>query len=444
MRATWPRAAALVLAGFVLAGTCVASRSARSRPVPAEVHYGPATATPPAGAQVVADEAALRAVLADPNGPRDVWLAGRTFHGDLEIKRPIALHGSTGTTLEGSGTGTVVRITTSDVTLEDVVVRGAGQRQTTEDGALRATGDRIVLRRIFVDRTLFGVSLEQCHHCLVEGTHVVGADIDPSFRGDAIKLWESDDSLVKGNLVEHGRDLVVWYSKRVTLEDNVVRDCRYGTHFMYAHDVAVRRSHIENDIVGIFVMYSSHVLAEDNVLAGAHGAAGVGIGFKESDDVTLERNAFVGNSTGIYLDRTPRSPAQPVKFRANVFGANDIALRFLGPERGAFFEGNDFRGNGELILVEGGSDALAATFLGNCWSEYDGYDLDGDGAGDVPFEYRRLSTSLTEANPSLRFLEGTVALGLVDTVADAFPLFDRKLLLVDPRPSLRPCAGGLS
>ncbi len=443
MRVTWSSAAALVLGASLAVGTCVAARHAKSQ-AKSTGTYGPRTATAPAGAIVVGDGAALRAILGDKSGPTDVWLEGTSFRGDFVIARPIALHGLPGATFDGSGTGTVLRIESDDVTLEDVVVRGAGQRHTTEDGAVRAEGQRITLRRIFVDRTLFGIALQQCHHCLVEGAHVVGTDVDPSFRGDAIKLWESDDSTVRGNLVERGRDLVVWYSRRVVLEDNVVRDCRYGTHFMYAHDVVVRRSHVVNDIVGIFVMYSSHVRVEDNVLAGAHGAAGVGIGFKESDDVTLDRNAFVGNTTGVYLDRTPRSPAQPVKFHANLFGANDIALRLLGPERGAIFEGNDFRGNGDLILVEGGSDALAATFVGNCWAEYDGYDLDGDGTGDVPFEHRRLSTSMTETTPSLRFLQGTVALGLVDTVADAFPLFDRKLLLRDEKPSMRPCTPEIS
>src|SRR5947209_16532448 len=52
--------------------------------------------------------------------------------------------------------------------------------------------------------------------------------------------------------------------------------------------------------------------------------------------------------------------------------------------------GNDFRDNATVIEVDGQGDALGADFRGNHYSDYAGYDLDGDGTGDVAYEVKAL------------------------------------------------------
>src|SRR5205085_3930696 len=114
---------------------------------------------------------------------------------------------------------------------------------------------------------------------------------------------------------------------------------------MYAHDSVARNSTLRDNIVGIFVMYSARLHVENNVIAGAYGAAGVGVGFKESDGVVVTGNSIVGNTTGLYLDRTPRDPREPVRFEHNTFGVNDLALRVHGAAKGVTFSANTFRHN---------------------------------------------------------------------------------------------------
>ncbi|HEX7476385.1 MAG TPA: hypothetical protein VF331_01125, partial [Polyangiales bacterium] len=148
-------------------------------------------------------------------------------------------------------------------------------------------------------------------------------------------------------------------------------------------------------------------------------------------------NWIVANTTGVYLDGTPRAPQFPVHFTGNVFSLNDVALRFHGPSEGLFFKGNDFHENTLVAEVEGGGDALAASFRANHFTDYVGYDLDGNGTGDVAYQIKRLSGELTEAHPTLKFFEGTVAMGLVDAIARAVPVFSSRLLLVDPEPRVQ-------
>lgn len=410
---------------------------AASAAVP-EPDTGPRDLAMPAGAVVARSFDELAAIVKDPGGPRDVWLEPKTYAGDLVVERPVAIHGQRGATLEGTGRSTVVTVKADDVLLENVYVRNSGHRHTAEDSGIKATGMRIRIADVRVEDTLFGISLEACKHCTLERSHVEGYGDDQELRGDGVKLWESDDSVVRDTVVNHSRDIVVWYTRRALLEHNTVRHGRYGSHFMYTHDCTVRRSHVEANVVGIFVMYSARLLVEDNVLAGARGAAGVGIGFKESDAIVLKHNWLVANTTGTYLDTTPRTPEEPVTFDGNVIALNEVGVRMHGGgEKGVHFVGNDLRDNALTVEVDGGGNALGADFHGNHYSDYEGYDLDGDGYGDVAYEVKALSAELTDAHEDLKFFHGTTAMSLVDAIAHAMPVLSAKLLMTDPKPLVR-------
>jgi nitrous oxidase accessory protein len=398
---------------------------------------GPREAPLPEGAVIADDAEHLRALIADPAGPTVIGLRAIVYETDLEIRRTLRLVGSLGTVIHGSGERTVVTIEADGVRVENLLVRHSGRRHTAEDGGVRAKGKGIQLSHLKVEDTLFGVSLNLCPECLVEATHVIGRQDDPELRGDAIKLWESDYSIVRGCFVEDSRDIVVWYARHVTLEDNVVTRSRYGSHFMYAHDSIVRRSRVVGNVVGVFVMYSSRVHAEGNVVAGARGAAGIGFGFREADDVTLKNNYIVANTTGAYLDQTPRKPGSTLLFEGNVLALNDVGLRLHGSEKGARFVDNDFHENATMVEIDGGGSALALGFERNHFSDYEGYDLDGDGLGDVAYQDKALSGELTDATPELRFFHATAAMGLVDAISHAVPVLAAKVVLSDPTPRLR-------
>lgn len=433
------RTAGLVGAALALAtpsqGDPRASGNTRTWSPPA---VGPAR-RPDATNGVIADTAeTLTRLLDDPSGPPRILLEPRVYRGQFAIRRPLELVGTEGAVLEGAGVGTVLSVVASDVAVSDVAVRHSGRRQTTEDAGIRATGERVRVTRVRVTDTLFGIALEQCKQCIVESSGVTGIADDPMLRGDAVKLWESDDSVVRDSVVEDSRDIVVWYTRRALLENDFVTRSRYGAHFMYAHDSVVRRMRVVHNTVGIFVMYSSRVHAEDNVLAGASGAAGMGIGFKDSDDVTLERNWLVANTVGTYFDSTPRSPTAKVIYEDNVVALNGVGVRLHASEKGVIFHGNDFHENATMVEVEGGGDARGVAFTGNYFSSYEGYDLDRDGRGDLPYEEKLLSSSLTDTRPAVKLFRGTLAMNFVDAVARAVPVLASKTMFVDEAPLLRP------
>ena len=425
------------LCAGALAIALIASPVASGSPTASPSAVGPRDRAAVAGAAVAHTFEELAALVRDEAGPAEIELLPLVYHGDLTIKRPVAIRGARGSVLEGSGVATVVTIDGKDISLENVAVRHSGRRHTTEDSGVKATGERVRVADVALQDVLFGISLEACKHCIIERAHVVGFGDDAELRGDGIKLWEANDSVVRGCVVEHARDLVVWYTRRATLEDNVVTAGRYGAHFMYAHDSVIRRSRFEKNVVGVFVMYSMRLRVEDNVLAGARGAAGIGLGFKDSDAVQVKRNWIVANTVGTYLDNTPRTAADPVGFDDNFVALNDVAMRLNTSESGLSFRGNDFHQNAVMIEVDGGGDAMFVAMRGNRYSDYEGYDLDDDGVGDVAYEVKALSSELTESRPTLKFFHGTAAMSLVDVVARAMPMLASHKLLVDPAPLSR-------
>ncbi len=430
------RAAAIALAlGCLVTVPGGARRGQALAAAPPPPSAGPRTTSTVGEATIARSFDELARLVDDPAGPRDIAIDGKVT-GDLHVKRPVTLRGLPGAVLEGSGRDTVLTIDAHDVVVEDLAIRRSGRRHTAEDSGIKAKGDRIRISHVEVAETLFGISLQACKACVLEGSRVTGYEDDTELRGDGIKLWEAHGSTVRDCHMVRSRDLVVWYTNRVTLERNVVEKSRYGSHFMHAEGARVRHSRFDRNIVGIFVMYSKDLDLEDNVLAGARGAAGVGLGFKDSDDVRVRRNWMVANTTGTYLDNTPRTPAQPVRFEENVLALNDVAMRLHGSDKGLHVHGNDFRNDAVVIEVDGGSDALGVDFHGNHYTDYEGYDLDRDGVGDVAYEVKMLSSELTESRPALKFFYGTAAMGVIDAVAHAVPVLAAKRLMVDPSPRM--------
>jgi nitrous oxidase accessory protein len=335
--------------------------------------------------------------------------------------------------------GTTVRLEGDGATLLGVTVDGSGGRHDLLDAAVRVEADDARVEGVRIQNALFGILVEKSNRALLRNNEVVG---DPGrtlgLRGDGVRLWEVRASRIEGNHVRDSRDIVVWYSPGNRIVGNTVERGRYGTHFMYSHDNTVEGNRYVGNVVGIFAMYSRNLTIRDNVFAESGGAAGMGLGAKESGNLEVERNLFIGNTVGVYLDTSPLDREHRNRFEGNVFRLGDVGILFHGTVERNAFRNNSFRDNRVHVRVDGRGDALAAEWRHNAYDDYAGYDLDGDGLGDVPYEARSLSEQLLAGRASLAFFRGSPALGLVELIGRVVPLFRPRTLLVDPEPRLRP------
>jgi nitrous oxidase accessory protein len=364
-------------------------------------------------------------------------LSPGSYRGPLVIERAVTIWGSREAVVLSTGQGTTIEVAADGATLLGFTVDGSGGRFDTLDAAIHVVADDIRVEGVRVQNAAFGILVEKANRAVIIDNLVQGPDEGPlGLRGDGIRLWETRDSEVRGNRVVGSRDMVIWYSSNNRLIDNSVVRSRYGTHFMYSHDNVVTGNQYLDNVVGIFIMYSRNLSLRDNVLARSSGPGGMGLGIKESGNLTVSDNAFIANTKAVYMDTTPLEPADFNTFENNAFFHSEVAILMHSSEKRNAFRGNTFVSNHSQLQVEGGGNALGVDWDGNSFDDYVGYDMDGDGYGDIPYELRRLSSQLESTYPQLQYFRGGITLELLDAISSMFPMLEPETTLVDPRPRL--------
>jgi nitrous oxidase accessory protein len=396
----------------------------------------------PAACRPVGPGPALQDLAADAAAGTALCLAPGRYPGPIAVAAGVTIWGPPDAVIVRPEGGSVVTLA-DRAALLGVTVDGSGGVFDQEDAAVRIQSVGARVEGVTIVDAVFGILADGAHHITLRGNRIHGSQAPGlGLRGDTIRLWETHDSVVTDNVLTDGRDMVVWYSTGNHIERNVVRGGRYGTHLMYSHHNVISDNQYLGDVVGVFLMYSRNVTLERNVIAWAHGVAGMGIGMKESGNITIRHNAFVQDQSGVYVDTTPLTLGDTLIVDDNLFGSCDTSIRFHASGHDDHFTGNDFIGNAAGIRVDGGGDATDVVWSNNYFDDYAGYDLDGDGHGDVPYQLRSLEGDLVDRRPDLAFFRGTAALGVAEAVTRVVPMYPPRTLLVDPTPRMGPHAWG--
>lgn len=376
-----------------------------------------------------------------PDGGTVLVPAG-TYRGELVIDRPLRVVGVGRPVLDGGGNGDIVTIRAAGAELRGFAVRGTGTDLDKENCAVRVMAPRVVLEDNELDDVLFGIDLHDSPDSVIRNNRIGGKQLDIARRGDGLRLWRSDRAVVEGNAIHDGRDAIIWYSTGVKVRGNRSFRCRYGFHLMYSNGVEVRENDLTENSVGVYLMYSGKLVLEGNRIVRNRGPSGYGIGLKEADDFRIEGNLLLGNCVGIYVDGSPFGTPESGRIRANTIAANDIGIAMLPAVRGNHVWGNSFIDNFEQVSIQGrgalSGNAFEEEERGNYWSDYAGYDADGDGVGEADYDSKRLFESLVDRNPSLRMFLFSPAQQAIEFVARAIPAVRPEVKFADQYPLTAP------
>ena len=364
------------------------------------------------------------------------------YHEHLVLSRPLALAGDPGAVVDGDESGTVIRVEQGPARIQGLTIRGSGTSLLGEDAAIRlegAPGSTIEDNRI--DDVLFGILVISSPHARVLGNQVRGKDIIIPRRGDGIRIYDSGHSLVEGNAVTRSRDFAIWESNDVTSRRNHVSRSRYGLHFMYCDDNLFEDNVFENNQVGAAITYSRRLTLRRNRFTGSRGPSAYGLLIKVGDDVLAEGNWFLDDSRGIFLEDSPSALRASVTIRRNVVAGNDVGVSFQSSVARVLFTENVFAANAvqaELLGRGKGENVWSAGGRGNYWSDYVGYDADGDGIGDSPFTVEQYFEHLVNRWPAVGLLRMSPAAEALEMGARAFPIVKPDPALVDEHPLMEP------
>lgn len=394
-----------------------------------------------AGAQALAADQSptdLQAIIDQADAGSTVTLLPGTYTGGATIDKPLVLTGNLDSVIDGGGEGTLLTVVVPNVTINGLTLRASGASLDREDAAISVLAPRVsITNNVFAD-VLFGVFLRTAPNSVVSNNVIGAKDVFIANRGDGIRLWESEQSVVEGNTIHGGRDSVFWFTDEVVVRNNEVTGGRYGLHFMYSDGAVVEGNVLSNNSVGAFLMYSRDVTVRNNIMAENHGPSGYGIGFKDMDRVTADGNRFVGNRVGMYFDNTPYTHNEHEFITNNLIAYNKIGLLLQPSVKRNIFSNNAFIDNTKQVGVSGSGEFSGNDWsyegVGNYWSDFAGYDADGNGVGDVSYRIDDLYNTLTDKHPDLQFYQDTPAAKAITLAARAFPVLKPRPILEDAYP----------
>lgn len=402
---------------------------------PADLARAQATLTvDPAGPLPTLAEALARA----QPGDRIVVRAGVYREPTLVVDTRVEIVGDDtrgAVVLDGSNARGIMTVTADGVRLRGLTFRDVGTSFVDDLAAVLVEGasDCEITGNTFED-AFFGVYLAETSDCVVAGNTFRGPNAKESQAGNAVHAWYSRDLTIQDNDIRGHRDGIYFeFVEDSVVEGNVSEEnLRYGLHFMFSDRCRYARNTFRANGSGVAVMYTKHVEMTENRFEDNWGSAAFGLLLKDITDSEIAGNTFAENTIGVYMEGSNR-----VHVEGNTFERNGWAFKIMADSYDNIVTGNNFVANS--FDVGTNSRQSYSTFEGNYWDAYEGYDLDRDGVGDVPFPPVRLFTLLVERHEPALMLMRSLFVQLLDVAERVAPALTPKTL-IDERPLMRPLA----
>jgi len=372
------------------------------------------------------------AVASARGGDTIVVDAGIYREPQITVDKRVAIVGRGEPVFDGEGKHGLLLVTADDVTIRGLILRNVGTSFVEDRAAIKVNSARgCSIENNRVENAFFGIYLANVTDCRIAGNVLLATGKRETESGNGIHLWTSRRITIENNQISGHRDGIYFeFVHDSDIRANVSKDnLRYGLHFMYSDDCRYVKNVFQHNGSGVAVMYTKRVQMIGNRFEDNWGPAAYGLLLKEISDPRLEGNVFSHNTTGLLADGANRLIAVH-----NDFIGNGCAVKLEASTGDSRFEQNNFAENSFDLATN--SRSPSATFAGNYWDTYRGYDLNRDGTGDVPHRPVRLFSLLVERNAPALILMRSAFVELLDGAERLIPTLTPDAL-VDAAPSMR-------
>jgi nitrous oxidase accessory protein len=326
----------------------------------------------------------------------------------------------------------VLTITSWHVKLDGFIIENSKTGSMRDFAGIRLSNvEFVTISNNTLVNNFFGIYLSNCKHIQVLHNHITGSNnIENS--GNGIHLWKCKEILLNENYVTRHRDGIYFeFAKKCLIENNFSeKNIRYGLHFMFSDDDTYCHNTFKNNGSGVSVMYTRRIAMLDNTFIENWGSSIYGVLLKEITDARIDGNHFIRNTTGIYMENSDR-----ISVTHNDFVSNGWAMRVLASCNKDHFTQNNYKGNSFDVTTNGTLKEIY--FNDNYWDKYEGYDLNKDGTGDIPYRPISLYAQIIEQNPQSVMLMRSFIVNLIDKVERAIPSITPESVK-DEKPRMKP------
>lgn len=356
------------------------------------------------------------------------------YREKLSVDREITIRGIGHPVIDGGFDGHVVIISAPNVIFEGFKIQNGGENLANDDSGIfiESTAENGIIRNNRIERCSFGIWVNGANNIKIVNNHVVGRrDLISQKRGNGIHVWNVLNGLVEGNEIEGARDgILISVTKKSLIKDNRIWDLRYGVHYMYADSNRLEGNVTFDTRAGLAIMFSKKLEIDSNY---SYDNKEYGILFRDLMHSKVINNVMANNEKGLFLYNSLFN-----EIRGNIVAENDIGTHvWAGSEDNVVADNSFIRNKSQVKYVGMKDEDWSDHGTGNFWSDYLGWDLDGDGIGDTPYEANTLMERLVWAYPMIKLLLNSPAVQTMRMFENQFPVV-RSPGIVDSAPRMRP------
>jgi nitrous oxidase accessory protein len=358
---------------------------------------------------------------------------GTYREGNILIEKSLVVIGEGYPVLDGESKYEILTIHATNVTIEGFRFIKTGMGSIQDIAAIKLLDSKFIhIRNNQFDDAFFGIHASNSSQCWIENNVLKSHAVVEYQVGNGIHLWKCNHVTISNNKVSGQRDGIYFefVTNSLITNNHSEGNLRYGLHFMFSHNNEYRENAFVNNGAGVAVMYTTGVKMINNTFDHNWGSAAYGLLLKDIRDSEVRHNHFVGNSVGIFMEGSSR-----IQFTENEFRQNGYALRLQASCDGNTISNNNFSGN-TFDLATNGTLVLNKV-ENNYWDKYEGYDMNNDHVGDIPYHPVSMYSMVVEQMPAAVLLWRSFLVMLLDKAEKAIPALTPENLK-DDAPLMKP------
>jgi nitrous oxidase accessory protein len=326
--------------------------------------------------------------------------------------------------------GNIVVISKPDVIFEGFTLTYDSKDLSSSDTAIRilkgASGTTVRNNQLL--NVMFGIWNVESHDIRIENNIVTGIKgVGTHHRGNCINLTGSQNVYISGNSLSNCRDgIYMELCHDASVVNNEIRDSRYSVHTMWVDRGVFNNNTAHDNLVGLAIMYTEHSEINSNL---SYGNRTHGLLFIQSVRSEIIGNTVVGNTKGIFLYNSVYN-----EITSNLVMNNQLGIHSWGGSEDNRINGNSFINNEVQVKYLAGKNQV---WDSNYWSDYIGWDMTGDGKGDVHYESNTVVDFILWKFPLAKMLYTSPSLQMLWMLEKQFPVFEVPKV-IDGQPAMSP------
>lgn len=343
--------------------------------------------------------------------------AGIYTEGNIIVSKRVVLLGIGNPILDGQKKFEVLSIRSDYVKVDGFRIQRSGIATLNDPCAIKLYDcNYVVVSNNILEDNFFGIYVQYGRNCIIRDNKITAYGVEEQQIGNGVHCWKSDSLLIIANTITGHRDGIYFefVTNSVIWRNISISNIRYGLHFMFSNSDAYYTNVFRKNGAGVAVMFTKNVRMVNNSFEENWGDGSYGLLLKEISDSYIHGNYFIKNTAAVYMEGTSR-----ILFEKNTVDANGWGLKIQASCMENEVRMNNFTGNTFDISTNG--SLVLNTFNSNYWDKYEGYDLNRDGIGDVPYHPLSLFAVITENNPAAMLLYRSFIVTLLDKSEKTIP-----------------------